>query len=53
MVVNTNIHNCVRNSLPVIPVLSHMILVHNLPTTFLKIHYALYLYMSKCTVVKL
>jgi len=44
MVVNMNIHNCVCNSLPVIPVLSHMYSVHNLPTTFLKIHFALYLY---------
>jgi hypothetical protein len=44
MVVNMNIHNYVRNSLPVIPVLSHLIPVHTLPTTFLKIHFTLYLY---------
>jgi len=44
MVVNMNIHNRVRNSLPVIPVLSHMYPVHNLLITFLKVHFALYLY---------
>jgi hypothetical protein len=44
MVVNMNIHNCVHNSLPAIPVLSHIIPVHTLPTTFLKIQFTLYLY---------
>lgn len=39
-----NIHYCALNSLPVIPVQSHMNPVHTLSATSLKIYFTLYLY---------